>query len=430
MRSKRHVGVFVAASSVILGSLIINTPLLAASSEKVLYSFCSAPGCIDGSMPNELISDQAGNLYGTVPGAGVYGGGAVYELIPKNGKWTKKVLHTFIPNGKDGLDPQGGLVFDKAGNLYGTTAGGGAHDNCNRSSCGTVFELSPNNGKWTETVLHSFNFDCNAYNPYGTLIIDKAGNLYGTTNWCCATGSGIVFELIPNNGKWTEKVVYSFPSNPFPEPNVILDKAGNLYGTTIGGGTYGNGSVFELVRGNGKWTEKVLYSFDDIITNHGRLVFGQTDDLYGTSFEGGYQSCLNGCGYVFKLTPNKNGTWTEEALHYFDFNSTDGYNPIAGMIIDQTGNLYGTTSGGGTYSVCTKLAGCGTVFELTPGKNGTYTEKILHSFQENNKDGAIPYTGLTFGEAGNLFGSTSAGGTSTSCVFPVSGCGTVFEVEP
>jgi uncharacterized repeat protein (TIGR03803 family) len=432
MRSTKNLAVFVAAASVILGSLIINTPLLAAASEKVLYSFCTAPGCIDGILPNDLISDESGNLYGMTQLGGAYGSGVVFELIPKDGKWKEKVLHSFNPNSKDGFYPQGGLVFDKAGNLYGTTSQGGAN-NCDGDSCGTVFELIPNNGKWSEKVLHSFNFDCNGYNPYATLILDSAGNLYGTTNESCTTiRSGIVFELIRNNGRWTEKVLYNFPNdNAFPDHDLIFDKAGNLYGTTIGGGTSGNGTVFELTPSRGKWAEKVLYSFDDIITTRSRLIFDKAGNLYGTTSEGGSPTCVDGCGYFFELTPGKNGKWTETVVHNFINNGHDGYNPIAGLILDSAENLYSTTSAGGAVSVCVDFGGCGTVFELIPGKNGTWTEKILHSFELNSKDGIIPYTGLIFSKTGNLYGSTSSGGTSTvGCGTGGPGCGTVFEVTP
>jgi uncharacterized repeat protein (TIGR03803 family) len=146
--------------------------------------------------------------------------------------------------------------------------------------------------------------------------MNSAGNLYGTTNQSCANiRSGVVFALIRNNGKWTEKVVYGFPNNDSPDHDLIFDNAGNLYGTTIAGGAYGGGSVFELILSKGKWTEKVLYSFDDIITTHGRLVLAQAGNLYGTSYEGGSSTCLNGCGFVFELTPRSDGKWTEKILH-------------------------------------------------------------------------------------------------------------------
>jgi uncharacterized repeat protein (TIGR03803 family) len=415
---------------VVLGLLVMAPPASAGISEKVLHSFCSAFYCHDGIQPNDLISDEAGNLYGTTQQGGGFGWGSVFELTPNNGKWTVKVLHSFNPDAKDGFLPQAGLIFDQAGNLYGTTSQGGAY-NCGSNSCGTVFELIPNNGKWTEKVLHSFKLDCNGFSPYGSLIMDKAGNLYGTTTGLCTTDTagGTVFQLTRNNGKWTEKLVYSFQNNSdgSPDHDVIFGKAGNLYGTTIAGGAYGDGTVFELIPSDGKWSKKVLYSFDDIVTSHGRLVFDQAGNLYGTTLNGGLSSCLDGCGYVFELTPHANGKWTEKVLHSFDNNGKDGYYPIAGLILDQAENLYGTTSEGGAVSVCVTLGGCGTVFELIRGKNGMWSEKILHNFELNDKDGNIPYTGLIFGKTGNLYGTTSSGGTSSSCG---DGCGTVFEITP
>ena len=417
-----------AVAAVVFGLLVTAPRASAGISEKVLHSFCSAFYCHDGMMPNDLISDEAGNLYGTTQQGGGFGWGSVFELTPSNAKWTVKVLHSFNPDAGDGFLPQGGLVFDKAGNLYGTTSQGGAY-NCGSNSCGTVFELMPSNGKWTEKVLHSFKLDCDGFSPYGSLIIDKAGNLYGTTTGLCTTGTagGIVFQLTRNNGTWIEKVVYSFQNNSdgSPDHDVIFDKAGNLYGTTIAGGAYGDGTVFELIPSNGQWTKKILFNFDDIVTSHGRLIYDTAGNLYGTTANGGSSTCIDGCGYVFELTPHANGKWTEKVLHSFISNAKDGIYPAAGVSLDKTGSLFGTTSEGGTNLACG--VGCGTVFELIPGQNGKWIENILHSFELNDKDGNIPYTGLIFGKTGHLYGTTSSGGTSSSCG---DGCGTVFEITP
>jgi uncharacterized repeat protein (TIGR03803 family) len=346
--------------------------------------------------------------------------------------WTEKLLHSF--NDTDGALPRAGLIFDAAGNLYGTTSEGGAY------SWGTVFELTPaGGGNWTETVLHSFcsPTDCTdgAY-PYAGLIFDAAGNLYGTTvgggtyAYCSdGYGCGTVFELTPTaGGGWTEQVLYNFGNgtdgvNPYD--GLIFDAAGKLYGTTPNGGTYGYGTVFELTpTESGGWTETVLHSFcsqtdcTDGEAPQADLIFDTLGNLYGSTTNGG----TYGGGTVFELTPTGGGGWTEKVLHSFcsQTDCTDGEAPQAGLIFDTLGNLYGSTTAGGTYTSNCNY-GCGTVFELTPTGGGAWTEQVLHSFG-NGTDGYYPFAGLIFDAAGNLYGTTWAGGTY--------GWGTVFELTP
>jgi uncharacterized repeat protein (TIGR03803 family) len=266
--------------------------------------------------------------------------------------------------------------------LYGTTYYGGASGTgCGGSGCGTVFQLAPGtNGKWTEKVLHSFKANGkDGYNPDASLIFDAAGNLYGTTNAGGASDYGTVFELVPGrNGTWTETVLYSFgqgKDGTGPTAGLIFDTAGNLYGTTSAGGT------------------------------------GQCQDYNGN---------IIGCGTVFQLTPGTNGKWKEKVLHNFNYNGTDGNVPQAGLTFDLTGNLYGTTQFGGAN-------GYGSVFQLTPGPNGRWRAKVLHSFNANGKDGYNPYASLIFDVAGNLYGTTVYGGGSGGCG---TACGTVFEIMP
>jgi uncharacterized repeat protein (TIGR03803 family) len=285
------------------------------------------------------------------------------------------VLYSSGPaGGTDAQLPYTGLVFDRKGNLYGTTSYGGPGQGCQAGGCGTVFELIHGNGKWTERVLRNFNSDDgDGYNPLGGLILDKAGNLDGTTEYAntgqvCSGGCGLVFELIHANGNWTEKVLHSFNPNRkggvFPRAGVIFDNFGNLYGTTVNGGAdssgcggYGCGAAFELSPGdNGRWTEKVLHSF----YNNGRdgtspeasLVLGKTSTAY---WGGAYSNY----GAVFELIPN-GGKWSERVLHSFNPNSHDGLNPFAsGVVLDKSVKLYGTTAGGGAH-------GQGSVFEVMP----------------------------------------------------------------
>jgi uncharacterized repeat protein (TIGR03803 family) len=391
------------SAGMVVGLLVTVSPAFAASSETVLHSF----GCCgtDGTGPvlANLVVDAAGNIYGTTPNGGAYHSGVVFELTSDNGQWTEKILHNF-GKGKDGRHPQAGLTFDTVGNLYGTTGRGGAY------SYGTVFELVLANGGWTEKVLHSFGNFNYGRRPWGGLIFDANGNLYGTTQYGGVNDFGTVFQLIPSNGGWTEKVLHSFNNNGkdgvFPNYRLTLDKLGNLYGTTSSGGTiscgsYGCGIVFELTIGtSGKWTEKVLYNFGgNELYPVGGVILDTAGNLYGNFVEGG----VDGWGGVFELTFN-NGKWTQKLLYSFVGAPADGYYPSGGLTFDAAGNLYGTTvDGGAKYD--------GTVFELTP-HNGKWTEKVLHSFTGTPNDGFFPYAGITLDGSGNLFGTTFRGGSA------------------
>jgi uncharacterized repeat protein (TIGR03803 family) len=349
----------------------------------------------------------------------------------------EKVLHNFKDNGKDGYSPEAGLVFDKAGNLYGTTYGA-PYGGTTYGSNGTVFELSPGaDGKWTEKVLHEFCAikGCpDGKSPNAALILDAAGNLYGTTQSGGAYGFGTVFQLTPGaGGKWTEKVLHSFGNGTDGyslNAGLIFDASGNLYGTTYVGGTNSNGgTVFELSPGaGGAWTETVLYNFcarsGCVDGDHpsAALIFDSTGNLFGTTFDGGARG-YGGFGTVFELSPGAGGTWTEKVLHSFYDNGSDGNYPWDSLVLDAAGHLYATTARGGAdhASNCFFNAGCGTVFELTPEANGKWKEKILHSFRHNGKDGYGTAANLAFDAAGNLYGTTEDGGSYDD--------GTIFELK-
>jgi len=396
--------------------------LFAAAKEKVLHVFGKCKK--DGAWPEAgLISDAAGNLYSTTRIGGAHGWGTVFQLTPdRHGKWTSKVLHSF----NNYATPYGGLVFDAKGNLYGTTSQGGPH------GLGTVFELTPSaSGKWTETTLHSFSGP-DGSSPHDTLVFDAAGNLYGTTLMGGAYGWGTVFQLRRGkNGKRTEKVLHSFNTNGDgynPEAGLIFDKSGNLYGTTYYGGSecrnWGCGTVFELSPGpKCKWTEKVLHSFGSYYDGGypwGGLIFDPAGNLYGTTTVGG-----GGFGTVFQLTPSGKNSWNETVLH--SFSGDDGFLPLGSLVLDAAGNLYGTTSDGGNYGGwCAD--GCGVVFKLTPGSNGGWTETTLYKFNVSG-DGHFPVANLIFDAAGNLLGTTVGGGDQDGCNYNL-GCGTVFELIP
>ena len=446
MKGKKPLIGSVAGFALAFVCLVITSPAFAAGAERVLYSFCAASNCADGEQSwASLIFDSAGNLYGTTavggsPGCGGMGCGTVFELtLGADGKWTEKVLYKFCStaNCEDGANPYAGLIFDSVGNLYGTTGGGGV-SGCSEEGCGTVFELTlGDNGTWGEKVLYKFCSTTNCEdgaNPYAGLIFDSTGNLFGTTyaggsSSCFGQGCGIVFELTPgDDSKWTEKVLHRFTldSGTYDGTSpgygsLIFDKAGNLYGTTYYGGkcieTDGCGTVFQLTRhGRGRWAEKVLLRFQsngkDGHNPYYGLVLDAAGNLYGTTFEGGRSSkCQEGCGTVFQLTPGTKGRWAEKVLYSFD--GMDGTGAIDNLILDSKGNVYGNTSIGGTY-------GRGTVFRLSPVAGGKWKEQ-LYSFK-SGKDGNYPSGGLIFDSAGNLYGTTFAGGDHDG--------GTVYKFIP
>ena len=330
----------------------------------------------------------------------------------------------------------GSLTMDAADNLYGTTEEGGTV--CPGVGCGVVWKLAPNpKGSRTVNLLHQFGGGDGAA-PHAGVVLDAAGNLYGTTQdgggsgTVCSGGCGVVFKLAPNpDGTWTESVLHRFtgPDGNQPLAGLNFDAAGNLYGTTLYGGTQEEGTVFKLApNSNGTWTESVLYSFTgpDGAGPAAGLTFDAAGNLYGTTIYGGPAGC-NGetgemCGVVFKLAPNPDGTWTESVLHSFFTAGDDGAGPYAGLTLDEAGNLYGTTVQGGS-AACTD--GCGVVFKLVPSADGTWTESVLHRFT-GGADGAGPWAGLVFDAAGNLYGTTIQGG-SAACT---NGCGVVFKLAP
>jgi uncharacterized repeat protein (TIGR03803 family) len=371
-----------------------------AQNENVIYTFCSLTNCDDGAAPvSNVIMDAQGNMYGTASGYGAKGGGTVFKLEPSG---TVTVLYTFCSvvvrrYCSDGSNPDSGLVRDSASNLYGTTYGGGAH------GLGTVFKLSSGG---TLTTLHSFNNNgADGYAPYAGLLMDSAGNLYGTTPKGGKYGAGTVYRVTPTG---TENIMHSFGATPtdgtVPEVVVpVMDRLGNLYGTTLNGGTHGDGTVFEITAGG---EEFVLYNFgatktDGIIPGAG-LTIDAKGNLYGATTSGG----THNEGTVFRVTHSG----TETTIHSFQNNGTDGYFCQAPLVRDDAGNLYGVTVSGGQYHF-------GTVFEV----NASGVETILHAFA-GGTDGIYSQGELLMDSAGNLYGTTSLGGTHSE--------GTVFEVTP
>jgi uncharacterized repeat protein (TIGR03803 family) len=383
--------------------------------EKVLHNF-GGPGDGYGSESGPTF-DAAGNLYGTSPqgggGCGLFGCGVVYQLVPNgNGTWVESVIHRF--NGNDGAAPYTAVIFDARGNLYGTTARRGTGNN------GSVFELS--RGGWTETVLHSFTGQDGA-EPDGALAIDSIGRLYGTTVGGGAYGYGVVYRLDRGATGWRELTLFSFGATPgglYPSGPLAIDSQGNLYGTTGRSTGVQGGAVYELVSHGAFWTEKVLYEFtggDDGDEPYSGVTFDQAGNLYGTTAAGGPANQ----GVVFMLHPNANGTWTESTLYAF-LSPSDGGNPLGGLTIDAQGNLYGTTSAGGSGR-------WGTVFKLTGfAGNNSWTKTVLWNFS-GGADGGQPWGNVILDRAGNIYGTTNYGGQR---IVPCQqyGCGVVYELTP
>jgi uncharacterized repeat protein (TIGR03803 family) len=377
----------------------------------------------DGKYPDAgLIRDSSGNLYGTSQDGGSstacdLGCGTVFKI---DSSGTLTVLHSFGTAANDGINPfAAGLVLDSSGNLYGTTYRGGSQN------AGTVFKIPAAGG--TLTVLHSFGTAASDVTgtpttdggyPNAGLVLDSSGNLYGTTLLGglngCTEGCGTVFKL-DTSGQLT--VLHSFDDGSVlndgvePHAGLVLDASGNLYGTTYGGG-YSYGIVFKIPAAGGTLT--VLHSFgDSTVTNDGAnpaagLILDASGNLYGTT---GYGGSAN-AGTVFKI-PAAGGTLA--VLHSFGSVAYDGANPAAGLVLDSSGNLYGTTYYGGS-------ANQGTVFKM-PGAGGTLT--VLHNFGDGTvaNDGSNPYAGLLLDPSGILYGTTLDGGSSC-----IDGCGTVFEI--
>jgi uncharacterized repeat protein (TIGR03803 family) len=331
-----------------------------------------------------------------------------------------KILHSFRGNSSDGASPETGVTFDKAGNLYGVTSASGEFN------YGTVFEVSPKaGGGWTEKTLHNFNNNGkDGYYTLASLILDASGDLYSTSLYGGTNDLGIVYELIPQSGgKWAERILYNFAgtstSGASPFGNPIFDSRGNLYGAAIQGGagttcgaSPGCGVVYELTPKNGVWEEKVLYSFGVSGTDGFYPLGGLIFDAAGDLYGVTNGGGAYGAGMVFELVPGSGGTWSEKDLHDFNPSVLDGSEILAGLVFDKAGNLYGTTTQGGTYNQ-------GTVYELTPAGQGNWTEAVIYSFGTNSNDGRNPYYCVPVVDAeGNLYGINTFGS------------GTVWELTP
>ena len=389
-------------------------------------------GGLDGNYPGAtMILDRAGRLYGTTVMGGIQnqncvegGCGVVFRMSGSGSNWVFNPLFSFPGNLSLGITPAAPLTFGPDGALYGTTQGGPA---C-FEGCGVVFRLAPPLNSchtvlcpWSETVIYTFHGGTDGIEPQSSgVVFDPAGNMYGTTALGGANGKGVVYKLTRNGSQWVESILYNFNgagdgSNPLA--GVILDSVGNLYGTTQMGGdlscdfSQGCGTVFELSPSGSGWTENTIYTFEsssDVGTNPiAGLVFDTSGNLYGSD---GYRNGQVDSA-VWELQ-HGNGGWTPSVLTYLLGNG----GPHSALTIDAQGNLYGTTEKGGAHFE-------GSVFKLSP-QGGAWTYTDLHDFHID--DGWVPVGGVTLGPNGTLYGTAAQGGTG-SCF---DGCGVVWQITP
>jgi uncharacterized repeat protein (TIGR03803 family) len=350
-----------------LATFVVSTTLTnissAATRERILFTFS---GTLDGANPSApLVADASGNFYGTAANGCTFNYGCVFKLSNPDGIWTQTILYSF--SGADGATPTASVILDSAGDLYGTTALGGDFN------AGTAFKLTPTTrGPWTETLLHSFGTGSDGYTP-AELTIDSTGDIYGITQFGGTSSSG------PNNG----------------------------------------GTVYRLTYANGAWTETLLYSFPgEFLGPNGDLPVGgvtidRAGNLYGVTQAGG----SHGKGAVFTLARAADGTYTERII--YSFNVADGDLPNSTPVFDSAGNLYGTTYFGGNANLCPS-DGCGIIYQLKKNSNGSWSENVLRELQK--EDGWEAVGPVVFDRAGNLYAAAQAGGADS--------WGTILKLTP
>jgi uncharacterized repeat protein (TIGR03803 family) len=442
-------------------SLTVHSQAFAITAESVLFNFNAGGTEATGNFPHStLIEDAQGNLYGTTTNGGASEVGVVFELSPPataGGAWTEKILWNFGNSTYDGRNPWtwgSGLAVDGNGDLYGTTQAGGMYAE------GTAWELSPPataGGAWTETIIWNFGNPAvtDGIDPTSGLTIDKNGNLFGTTLYGQSPTlgfAGTVYELSPPSGlsgTWTETILQQFSEGGltnyengfYPYAGVIGDGSGDLFGTTSSGGLNGFGAnpggvLFEITSGGGY---SVLWNFsgadgpggvDDGADPMSGLIMDKQGNIYGTTALGGtsadFADLVNGVGTVFELSPPGvgGGSWNEQVLWNFQNNGTDGFSPMAGVVIDPNGNIYGTTEYGGLYSDEPYFGG--TAFKLTPPTmaGANWGETILWNFGNPvTNDASLPWASLLIDPVGNLYGSALDGGS-----FGTGSNGAVYEI--
>ena len=389
-----------------------------AQSFSVIYNFT---GGQDGAHPFAGLTVGSGNaLYGTAFGGGTHHFGTVFELSHSGSGWILTPLYSFAGN-SDGAGPVARVVIGPDGGLYGSTSAGG-EGTCNNHNgylgCGTVFKLRPPATmphsvivNWSSNVIYRFSGSNGAY-PQGDLTFDDAGNIYGTTINGGSHGWGLIYSLTQSNGHWNENVLYQVQNNgdgQYAWSGVVRDSSGNLYGVFSGGGPDQYGAIYKLTHSGSGWVESTVHAFtfhgNDGAAPQGGLVTDRSGNIYGSTVHN-----PTGGGVVFELSPSGGG-WSYDVL--YGLTGGIGLGPYDKLVMDSAGNLYGTTFGDGRY-------GRGSVFKLTSSFGG-WTYETLHDFT-GGTDGSNPMSSLVLDSEGNLYGTASAGGSS--------GNGVVFQIRP
>ena len=410
MRDLRTWRLTIGGVAALAAALAISTAGAATATHQVVYNFTGQKD--GGNAATGLVFDSAGNAYGTTVQGGAFGCGTIFRLTPAVGQWTPKTLWAFTC-GSDGKNPHGGLTFDKAGNLYGTTVAGGDGGFCTGDGCGVVFRLGV---RGSLRPIYAFTGKLDGFGPGSPVVFDAAGNIYGTAPDGGEHKMGVVYRLSFHRDHWVQTVIHAFTGKSDGAVGslgpLLVDAAGDLFGVTELGGKFGAGVAFKMTPGTGgTFTFTTIHTFKgtpDAGSPYGGLIPDSAGNLYGTTYFGG----TNGAGSVYELTPQSTGRYSERVLYSFQGGS-DGDLPTSTLIFDAAGDLFGTTSSGGN------TCDCGTIFKIAAG---TAKETILYRFGSSSTDGHNPYYGLSFDMAGNLDTSTVAGGTF--------GEGTIFSTTP
>lgn len=375
----------------------------AAATTDVIYSFEEE----NGEYPaTELVLDADGNLYGTATSGGDFNAGLVFKLSPDGfGGWTSTVLHHFTGLA-DGLNPYGGVAIDAQGNLYGTTTAGGNGGICAEDGCGVLYKLTRSGDAYSFSVIHDFTGGDDGWGAGGQPALDSRGNVYGTTPNGGVNGVGVIYQVRPVGGGYAFRVLHAFTGGADGATGglgrILVRGDRTLYGIATVGGAHGAGVAYRMrLRANGDWQFRTIYAFrgaPDAGSPYGGLTADEDGNLYGTTYYDG----ANGYGTVYQLS-RSGGTWTERVLHSFG-GGIDGNNPSTNLVFDARGNLYGTTAEGGAPG-----CDCGTIFRLSQDDVGNWSERIMYRFQ-GVPDGGYSYYSLAPDRAGNFYGATVHGG--------------------